>query len=60
MGAAAQEDAVAEPEYDATTVGEACARKDVRARSAMQKVLDSGEHCPAHLRGSKPVAGRHP
>lgn len=41
-------------------VGEAYVQKNIRTWTAMQKVLDSGEHCPTHLRGSKPAAGRHP
>ena len=28
--------------------------KNVSTWSAMQKVLDSGEHCPTHLRAIKP------
>ena len=43
----------------AAVVGEDYVRKNIRTWTAMQKVLDSGEHCPTHLRGSKP-AGRHP
>jgi phosphoethanolamine N-methyltransferase len=39
-------------------VGEAYVAKNIRTWTAMQKVLDSGEHCPTHLRGSKPVTGR--
>lgn len=34
--------------------------RNVRTWTAMQKVLDTGEHCPTHLRGSKPAAGRRP
>ena len=30
--------------------------KNIRTWSAMQKVLDSGEHCPTHLRSRKPEA----
>ncbi len=41
-------------------VGEAHVAKNIRTWTAMQKVLDSGEHCPTHLRGSKPVAGVNP
>jgi ubiquinone/menaquinone biosynthesis C-methylase UbiE len=41
-------------------VGEAYVEKNIRTWSAMQKVLDSGEHCPTHLRGNKPVAGDAP
>ena len=41
-------------------VGEAYVEKNIRTWTAMQKVLDSGEHCPAHLRGNKPVAGEAP
>ncbi|MDI7863152.1 methyltransferase domain-containing protein [Rhizobiaceae bacterium n13] len=39
-------------------VGKAYVDKNIRTWMAMQKVLDSGEHCPAHLRGNKPGAGR--
>lgn len=35
-------------------VGEAYVDKNVRTWEAMQKVLDSGEHRPTHLRGRKP------
>ncbi|MFC3076405.1 class I SAM-dependent methyltransferase [Shinella pollutisoli] len=41
-------------------VGEAYVARNVRTWTAMQKVLDSGEHCPTHLRGSKPVVGTRP
>ncbi|MGJ7041376.1 phosphoethanolamine N-methyltransferase [Shinella sp. BE166] len=41
-------------------VGEAHVEKNIRTWTAMQKVLDSGEHCPTHLRGSKPAAGVSP
>ncbi|MGD9476257.1 methyltransferase domain-containing protein [Shinella sp. G-2] len=41
-------------------VGEAYVEKNIRTWTAMQKVLDSGEHCPTHLRGSKPAAGVRP
>ncbi|MBR0557914.1 methyltransferase domain-containing protein [Ciceribacter sp. L1K23] len=34
-------------------VGEAYVEKNIRTWTAMQKVLDSGEHCPTHLRGYK-------
>lgn len=34
-------------------VGEAYVEKNIRTWAAMQKVLDSGEHCPTHLRGYK-------
>ncbi len=40
-------------------VGEAYVAKNIRTWEAMQKVLDTGEHCPTHLFGSKP-AGGHP
>ncbi|MCF3641231.1 methyltransferase domain-containing protein [Rhizobium sp. TRM95111] len=43
----------------AAAVGEAYVEKNIRTWAAMQKVLDSGEHCPTHLRGSKPN-GRAP
>ncbi|MFD9899128.1 hypothetical protein [Mesorhizobium sp. NPDC059025] len=36
-------------------VGTAYVDKNIRTREAMQKVLDSGEHRPTHLRGRKPV-----
>ena len=29
--------------------------KNIRTWTAMQKVLDSGEHCPTHLRATKPA-----
>jgi ubiquinone/menaquinone biosynthesis C-methylase UbiE len=35
-------------------VGEAYVAKNIRTWEAMQKVLDSGEHRPTHLRGWKP------
>ena len=35
-------------------VGEDYVRKNIRTWEAMQKVLDSGEHRPTHLRGTKP------
>lgn len=35
-------------------VGKAFVDKNIRTWEAMQKVLDSGEHCPAHLRATKP------
>ena len=35
-------------------VGKAYVEKNIRTWTAMQKVLDSGEHCPTHLRGDKP------
>ncbi len=41
-------------------VGEAYVEKNIRTWTAMQKVLDSGEHCPAHLRASKPASGVRP
>ena len=41
-------------------VGDAYVAKNIRTWTAMQKVLDSGEHCPAHLRGIKPAAGVRP
>jgi ubiquinone/menaquinone biosynthesis C-methylase UbiE len=34
-------------------VGEAYVEKNIRTWKAMQKVLDTGEHCPTHLRGEK-------
>lgn len=36
-------------------VGQAYVAKNIRTWTAMQKVLDSGEHCPTHLRGIKPM-----
>ena len=41
-------------------VGGAYVEKNIRTWTSMQKVLDSGEHCPTHLRGSKPAAGVRP
>jgi phosphoethanolamine N-methyltransferase len=38
----------------AAAVGEAYVAKNIRTWEAMQKVLDSGEHRPTHLRGWKP------
>jgi ubiquinone/menaquinone biosynthesis C-methylase UbiE len=38
-------------------VGEAYVAKNIRTWSAMQKVLDTAEHCPTHLRGEKPGGG---
>lgn len=35
-------------------VGKAYVAKNIRTWMAMQKVLDTGEHCPTHLRGEKP------
>ena len=44
------------PLYDkvAAAVGAAYVDKNIRTWSAMQKVLDSGEHRPTHLRGRRP------
>ncbi|RWC90908.1 MAG: methyltransferase domain-containing protein [Mesorhizobium sp.] len=42
----------------AAVVGAAYVDKNIRTWEAMQKVLDSGEHRPTHLRGSKPDAKR--
>jgi len=39
-------------------VGSAYVDKNIRTWEAMQKVLDSGEHRPTHLRGWKPGKGR--
>ncbi|MEI9404481.1 hypothetical protein [Mesorhizobium argentiipisi] len=36
-------------------VGAAYVDKNIKTWEAMQKVLDSGEHRPTHLRGWKPV-----
>ena len=38
----------------AAAVGKAYVDKNIRTWEAMQKVLDSGEHRPTHLRGRKP------
>ena len=45
------------PLYDeaSAAVGEDYVKKNIHTWTAMQKVLDSGEHCPTHLRGSKPA-----
>jgi phosphoethanolamine N-methyltransferase len=47
------------PLYDkvAAVVGAAYVDKNIRTWEAMQKVLDSGEHRPTHLRGWKPDMG---
>lgn len=42
----------------AATVGRDYVDKNLRTWEAMQKVLDSGEHRPTHLRGWKPDRGR--
>jgi SAM-dependent methyltransferase len=44
------------PLYDvaAAAVGRAYVDKNIRTWEAMQKVLDSGEHRPTHLRGRRP------
>jgi len=39
-------------------VGSAYVDKNIHTWEAMQKVLDTGEHRPTHLRGWKPVDGR--
>ena len=39
----------------AAAVGAPCVDKNIRTWEAMQKVLDSGEHRPTHLRACKPV-----
>lgn len=36
--------------------GKAFVEKNLRTWTAMQKVLDSGEHCPTHLSATKPPA----
>ncbi|MCR5856515.1 methyltransferase domain-containing protein [Mesorhizobium sp. J428] len=41
-------------EKASNAVGEDYVRKNIRTWEAMQKVLDSGEHRPTHLRGQKP------
>jgi SAM-dependent methyltransferase len=45
------------PLYDrvAAEVGPAYVDKNIKTWTAMQKVLDSGEHRPTHLRGRKPA-----
>ncbi|TPK77307.1 hypothetical protein FJ930_01360 [Mesorhizobium sp. B2-4-15] len=40
----------------AAMVGAACVDRNIRSWEAMQKVLDTGEHRPTHLRGWKPDA----
>jgi ubiquinone/menaquinone biosynthesis C-methylase UbiE len=44
------------PEYEriSAVVGPAYVEKNIRTWTAMQKVLDSGEHCPTHLFALKP------
>ena len=42
----------------AQAVGKDYLDKNIRTWEAMQKVLDSGEHRPTHLRGWKPDGGR--
>lgn len=46
------------PLYQAATneVGEDYVQKNLRTWKAMQVVLETGEHCPTHLRGRKPGA----
>ena len=48
------------PLYDkvAAVVGSAYVDKNIKTWEAMQKVLDSGEHRPTHLRGWKPAESR--
>lgn len=41
----------------AAAVGATYVDKSIKTWEAMQKVLDSGEHRPTHLRGWKPAAG---
>ena len=41
--------------HAAAAVGAAYVDKNIRTWEAMQKLLDSGEHRPTHLRGWKPV-----
>jgi hypothetical protein len=47
------------PLYEAVSaaVGKAYVDKNIRTWEAMQKVLDSGEHRPTHLRAWKPAKG---
>jgi len=40
----------------AAAVGADYVDKNIRTWSAMQRVLDSGEHCPTHLFGIRPDA----
>lgn len=40
----------------AAAVGADYVNKNIRTWSAMQRVLDSGEHCPTHLFGTRPDA----
>lgn len=47
-------------EQAVAAVGEAYVAKNIHTWTAMQKVLDSGEHCPTHLRARKPAAGIRP
>lgn len=42
-------------EQVAEAVGAAYVDKNIRTWTAMQTVLDSGEHCPTHLRARKPA-----
>jgi phosphoethanolamine N-methyltransferase len=42
----------------AAALGQAYVDKNILTWEAMRKVLDSGEHRPTHLRGSKPLQGR--
>ena len=44
----------------AEAVGAAYVAKNIRTWEAMQKVLDSGEHRPTHLRGRKPQKPESP
>lgn len=43
------------PLYDkaVAAVGESYVQKNIVTWTAMQKVLDSGEHCPTHMRAYK-------
>ena len=43
-----------ERERISAIVGADYVDKNIRTWTAMQKVLDSGEHCPTHLRGFRP------
>lgn len=40
----------------AAIVGDAYVEKNIRTWTAMQTVLDSGEHCPTHVHGTRPEA----
>lgn len=58
--ARSETEALKSPLYDkvAAAVGPAYVDRNIRTWEAMQKVLDSGEHRPTHLRGWKPPIPR--